>query len=339
MDGNAQAARAVLKAGVSLAAYDNKGRTALMYAVSKGNIPTIQEIVSAGADPSATDHSGKRVEQFALTRSNYDKISPILSAALADWKASHPTLLDQISPETGSLSFQSPPQSPDVKREEGSTLLRDDSFFGSPSRAQTAGSSSGSSTRKRVAPLIASPFNPKANRSTIELVRIGDYIMLDAFLDGCSLMAVNERDKKAGRTALMVAVLQQKMVPMKMLLEAGADIELKDNQGKTALAHAAATRNIKSINMLLEAGACLHTMDDNGRTPLDQAELGRDEEVVQVLSAAAAAASPKRKAMSRSKVLEEVEQQRRKEEDEEEEESKEWNMNESGGVKLKVDCD
>jgi ankyrin repeat protein len=178
--------------------------------------------------------------------------------------------------------------------------MRDDSFFGSPSRAATANSPSG--TRRRAPPVIASPFNPKANRSTLELVRIADYRTLDSFLDGCTLVAVNEQDKKAGRTALMVAVLQQKIIPIKMLLEAGADLEIKDNQGKTALAHAAGTRNIKSINLLLAAGADINPLDANGLTPLDQAEMGGDEEVFELLKAAS---SPRKRKKNGSTSFEE----------------------------------
>lgn len=311
MDGNVLAVRAVLKAGAKLTPSDNKGRTALMYAVAKGDIATIKEIVNAGADPTAEDRSGKRVEHFALTRANFDKISPILSSARSDWKAAHPTIHDQLSslsvfPET-SFSYLSPVSSPIKSKREGGgeegglergqsspLLLRDDSFFGSPSRLHTASSlsSAGGGGRKRAPPIFASPFNPKANRSTLELVRIADYVGLDAFLDGCTMVAINEQDKKSGRTALMIAVLQQKMIPVKMLLDAGADMEIKDCQGKTALAHAAATGNLQCIQLLLDTGAEVHTMDGNGRTPVDQAEMGGKKDVFDLLWAAW---SPKKK--------------------------------------------
>jgi ankyrin repeat protein len=353
MDGNVLAVRAVLKTGVSLSSFDNKGRTALMYAVAKGNLPTIEEVVGAGADPTAVDHSGKRVDQFALTRSNFDAISPVITAARFDWKAAHPSIHDDLFPET--YSFQSLPGSPAQSQtsphthphpQESSQLVRDDSFFGSPSRALTASPFS-PGTRKRHPPKFASPFNPKANRSTLELVRIADYVALDAFLDGCSLVAINEVDKKAGRTALMVAVLQQKMIPLMMLLEAGADdLEIKDSQGKTALAHAAATGNLKFIQPLLDAGANVHPLDGNGRTPLDQAELGQNEEVWNLLSAAS---SPKRKT-NRSLAEESKYEESKlddggeeKDEEKEEEESKceaarDESKEELNGI-LSVDCD
>ena len=277
MDGNVEAVRALLKTGVSLLMIDNKGRTALMYAVAKGNIPTIEELVNAGADPTAKDHRGRRVDQFALTRSNFDKITPVLTDATAKWTEKHPSIHDILSRES-SFSYESPPQSPDIINGQ---VSREDSIFGSPSRLHR---SSSTVFRKRPKAVIATPFNPKANRSALDLVRVADYVGLDSFLDGCSLVAINEKDKKAGRTALMVAVLQQKLVPLKMLIEAGADLEIKDNQGKTALAHAAATGNLQSLQILLDAGANLHPLDANGRTPLDQAALGTNQEVFDLLN-------------------------------------------------------
>ena len=300
MDGNVLAVQAVLKTGAGLTASDNKGRTALMYALAKGNIATIKEMIAAGADPTAKDHSGKRV--------------PLMISACEDWKVAHPSIHDTMFPET--FSFQSPPGSPfsKSKREEGGegkdeeaghspVLLRDDSFFGSPSRLNTASSFSSTGgeggARKRQPPMFASPFNPKANRSTLELVRIADYVALDDFLDGCSLVAVNEKDKKSGRTALMVAVLQQKIIPARMLIDAGADLEIKDCQGKTALAHAAANGNMECITLLLDARANILPLDSNGRTPVDQAELSGNEAVYNLL--VAAASSRKKRSFNRSR--------------------------------------
>ena len=330
MDGNVLATRALLSAGAKLTDTDNKGRTALMYAVAKGSIPTVEELVLAGADPTADDNSGKRVDQFAHTRVNFNKLDPILKAARADWKSNHPTIHDSFFPET--YSFQSPPSSPSPPvRSPTCTLPRDDSFFGSPSRAHTASSAK---SRKRIPPMIASPFNPKANRSCLDLVRVADYVALDAFLDGCTLVAINEQDKN-GRTALTVAVLQQKLIPLQMLIDAGADLEVKDNQGKTALAHAAATRNIKSINMLLEAGAYVHPMDANGRTPLDQAELGGDDEVFELLMAAS---SPKKKKASGSRASS-FEESKTEEADQELLRQRDVDESKEADDILRIDCD
>jgi ankyrin repeat protein len=182
--------------------------------------------------------------------------------------------------------------------------------------------------------MIASPFNPKANRSCLDLVRVADYVALDAFLDGCTLVAINEQDKN-GRTALTVAVLQQKLIPLQMLIDAGADLEVKDNQGKTALAHAAATRNIKSINMLLEAGAYVHPMDANGRTPLDQAELGGDDEVFELLMAAS---SPKKKKASGSRASS-FEESKTEEADQELLRQRDVDESKEADDILRIDCD
>jgi hypothetical protein len=55
---------------------------------------------------------------------------------------------------------------------------------------------------------------------------------------------------------------------VKLLLEAGANIESKDNNGQTPLWWAARSSNVAMVKLLLEAGANIESKDTNGQTPL-----------------------------------------------------------------------
>lgn len=57
----------------------------------------------------------------------------------------------------------------------------------------------------------------------------------------------------------------------KMLLEAGADINVVQMSGATPLHSAAFNGNIELLIVLLEAGANVHPKMEDGKTPADKA--------------------------------------------------------------------
>lgn len=59
------------------------------------------------------------------------------------------------------------------------------------------------------------------------------------------------------------------------LINAGADLETKDNEGNTALMCAVANGNAESVKALLKAGASIQSINNDGLTACDLAiELG-----------------------------------------------------------------
>jgi len=73
-----------------------------------------------------------------------------------------------------------------------------------------------------------------------------------------------------GLTPLMSAASKMSAVLIKMLLEAGAraSINATDNQGRTALMFAAERGDVETIKMLLDAGSAIHAKDTTGQTAL-----------------------------------------------------------------------
>ena len=65
---------------------------------------------------------------------------------------------------------------------------------------------------------------------------------------------VDERDN-FGWTVLMRATLQGQAGSVKALIEAGADVNLKDQSGRTALTHALSGGHEEAVEMLKKAGA------------------------------------------------------------------------------------
>jgi hypothetical protein len=94
-------------------------------------------------------------------------------------------------------------------------------------------------------------------------------ILLDAGAD------VNYRYQNAGPTALMWAVvpglINNNEEIIKILLDAGANLDYQDGQGYTALMYAASNHNgsIKNVKILLDAGANTKLKNKAGTTALD----------------------------------------------------------------------
>ena len=68
-----------------------------------------------------------------------------------------------------------------------------------------------------------------------------------------------------------------------LLLEHGADLNLKDNEGNTALFHAVMSINVKTIQLLLQSGAKIGDVNSSGRTALDLAKRDNPKKTVNLL--------------------------------------------------------
>jgi ankyrin repeat protein len=87
---------------------------------------------------------------------------------------------------------------------------------------------------------------------------------------------------------LILAIVFRHHGIVKLLIEAGAELEYKDSDGRTPLSHAAGIENapLATVKLLVEAGAELETKDNHGRTPLvlaRQSLRGKNGEVIKYL--------------------------------------------------------
>lgn len=85
--------------------------------------------------------------------------------------------------------------------------------------------------------------------------------LLDAGAD------VNEKDD-IGWTALMFAARNGYNATVQTFIDAGADVNVKDENGNTALMAASGYGDIATVKALLGAGAIVNTENNNGQTAL-----------------------------------------------------------------------
>ncbi len=164
----------------------------------------------------------------------------------------------------------------------------------------------------------AAQDQPEADDATRSLFILKAVNAAMASMPLANYAAQNSEDYAAHITPLMIAANTSSLAAVKLLVEAGAELDAKDKKGRTALTYAkeakfkrviayleaayekkdaagaltlreaAATGTLYRVKALLEAGADIEQSDEHGQTPLMLAVAAGHEEVVRALCAAAA---------------------------------------------------
>lgn len=122
----------------------------------------------------------------------------------------------------------------------------------------------------------------------IDAASVGDIAAMTAFLDQHAA-AVDELNAD-GQTALGIAVFKGQKSAVALLLDKGAQLEMRDSAGKTPLMRAAGEGHIDTVRLLREKGASLDVRNNKNETPLMWAALAGRTDVVQFLLEQGAAA-------------------------------------------------
>ena len=95
-----------------------------------------------------------------------------------------------------------------------------------------------------------------------------------------------------GRSALHWAVLAGRTGVVKTLLDAGADVNVRDGFGRTPLHGIAGGGPSAIVELLLAHGADSNARDKDGRTPTDEAAAARNQAVLDLMRQSASDAQP-----------------------------------------------
>jgi len=102
-------------------------------------------------------------------------------------------------------------------------------------------------------------------------VILGDYqLVLDHIKAGTDL---NQVEPTGGSTALISSIVFGRSDISKALIDAGADLEIRNNEGSTALFVAAMFCRTETLKVLLESGANPEVKNNYGSTPLETVEM------------------------------------------------------------------
>ena len=82
---------------------------------------------------------------------------------------------------------------------------------------------------------------------------------------------VNEVNKNNGQIALHYASIHNHVLILKLLIDNGSNLNLKDKMGMTSLHLTSLGGHKEAAKMLIDSGALLNTINIHGETPLDTA--------------------------------------------------------------------
>ncbi|KAF9167526.1 hypothetical protein DFQ26_004298 [Actinomortierella ambigua] len=258
--------RCLLEGGkVDVDATDRKGATALMYAARDRHMSVVKTLLRYGASPDQTDSNGWSSIQYGQM---YPEIVQMFEEAL---RCKRPEVLHLLTPP------ESPEPSPSLPPERNSknkaplppslsqslvryplyysklsSLLSSLPSFNSDNNGNGPGSLSMQSHIKSSADAVqAQQMQKTTHLALLEAIRLGDHLSLQSLLmapparadaqNGPSSVAlVNHHDPQTGLTPLHHA-LRTRPLPsletVKILYQAGADMNAQSHYGRTALHH------------------------------------------------------------------------------------------------------
>lgn len=126
------------------------------------------------------------------------------------------------------------------------------------------------------------PYSPETTQIIRMAVASGDIYALQLFLDNG--WPIDRRDESSlGMPLLMHACMQQQRGIARMLLEQGADPNVKDWDGDTGMHVAAFYGDIETMRLLHEFGGDVNAVNRQGRTPSHSAVFSQNTETLQWL--------------------------------------------------------
>jgi ankyrin repeat protein len=250
-DGAIDAVRALADSGADLNLVDPDGTTALTLAIINGHFDTAVALLEKGADPNVADRNGMTALYAAVDMHTIQTV----------WGRPMPLLEDATDPVAMVRTLLAHKANPNVQlkrpiigrhtRNTGDNSLSD----GTTALARAA--KSGDARLMKV--LLEGGANPHlslADLTTVAMIAAG---------------GGGQRVYPGSASVSTPATEEDSLAALKLVVEAGVDLDAFNMNGDTAI-HRAAARGADSIvSYLAEQGARLDTQDRRGRTPLDVA--------------------------------------------------------------------
>ena len=237
---------ALIEAGADVNVQDKYGMTPLIQAASEGELEALQALIRAGANVNAV-YSEEELRKTAL-----------MFAISGGWSAPSKTV--RLKAVRMLIAAGADVNAKDA---EGKTALMYACEYGFANIVRALlKAGAGAEVKARTAGgwtawLYA--FCNQSKRTMERLVQAGAEEVID--------VAAKDR---LDRTPLLLASECGQQAAMRVLIEAGADVNAKDKLfGMTPLMYACEKRNAEAVQMLIAAGADVNAKDEDGRTALD----------------------------------------------------------------------
>ena len=275
-EGNAEAVKLLLEAGAQVNDRSLFGWTPLLFAARQGEIGSIEALVAAGADIDETLPDGTSALVTAVQGLNYEAAAALLkhgidpNATGQGWTALHQIAFSR-RPQRGQNNPGQKPQG-DVSSLELAKLLVE---HGADINArQTREPSSDMEGRNSLSRYGATPFFLAAKSVDVPLMETLLALGADPFIvnienDSPLMVAAGVGVYSQGESP---GAPEESADAVKMLLKLGAPVNDVDKSGETALHGPAWRGSNDAVKLLVDAGARLDVRNNRGWLPLTIAD-------------------------------------------------------------------
>lgn len=262
-DGHVDIVLALLCAGVPVDAPDRLGLTPLMHAVISNQVPTITELLRAGAVLERKDKRGHTPLSLAIDGGHFAVLKALINGKADIWNATawnDPLIYYAAANRRTEVVRMLLAQRADLLDADGSKALARYARAGSVPAVETLVSAG------------ADPNHRAADGHTaFTLAAANGHEKILAILLTARPGAEWQRNlltqcDKQGRTALMLAALNDETEAVKYLLGCHADLQQMDFAGRNALLWAAVGASAAMLDLLITGGAKPECADDHGDT-------------------------------------------------------------------------
>jgi ankyrin repeat protein len=121
------------------------------------------------------------------------------------------------------------------------------------------------------------------NQQLLTAVKIKNAGMVEQLLKAGADVNYAESKNNFKVDPLILAVINEDIPTIRILVEHKAIVNWKDGFGDTALMYAAQIGNTLIINYLLDNGADIHAKDNHGNTVLSAAQEGKHQDAIKLI--------------------------------------------------------
>lgn len=282
---------------------DDNGRTMLMYALGS-SVEIVNLLITAGADVNRRDSSGRSVWDFAPTWGplSVEKWRALIQAGLdvnsRGTKDETPLISvcsGYVSPATNDSYIQSRCAIVQLLLDAGAGVNVVDQYNDSPLRAAAAAGNGEVVKILRNAGSNPNQLGSGTRSALFEAAIHGHGKIAQSLLQGGAQVEAATLGSRfshlsgylidvEGVTPLIAAAENGSLEVVRLLVDAGADVNRPDSSGFTPLMGAARAGHAKMVEFLLERGARLDAVDASGRNALTHAvEFKHRQEIAPVL--------------------------------------------------------
>ena len=253
--------KSLIEAGARVDARDLKGKSALHLACQhiQTAVPLIRALIEAGADPTTKDFAGNTIlHQAARSPPDYYQMEQLLLLE---------TILDLgVSPSSRNNSGQTPFYiAAGMQRCRLNTMYKTDPYdflLGPRCNSDVNGHDN----------MGIRPIHLAATLSEVQFLRLIDEgaDLLAVTVEGQSVLQIAARARQSNIVGIILNLLKDLGKP--------SLVDNVDKEGRTALHYAVKSGRLESVNLLLEAGADVNLKDRKNCTPLDMCSQFKTED-------------------------------------------------------------